>query len=142
MKPSDFEVIMRKKYEKRTRSDDYVKEAAEDYRFIKHFKNYLKEVKAYTDKKELFHYGLPYYNHKENELEFNLDKFEDFLETKKVNFKERVDLVLKVQTVLKAKRNRGKFKEKSCVAWRIKNADIKKEDLIVEGEFKEITNDS
>ena len=138
MKPSDFEIVMRKKYEKRTRSEDYVKEASEDYRFIKHFKNYLKEVKAYTDKKELFYYGLPYYNHKENELEFNLDKFEDFLESKKVNFKERVDLVLKVQTVLKAQRNRGKFKEKSCVAWRIKNANVKQEDLIVEGEFKEL----
>jgi|TARA_R100001163_G_C5062758_1_gene199889 hypothetical protein len=141
MKPADFEIIMRKKYEKRTRSADYVKEAAEDYRFIKHFKNYLKEVKAYTDKKELFHYGLPYYNPTLKELEFNLDKFEDYLENKKVNFKDRVDLVLKVQTVLKAHKNRGKYKEKSCVTWRIKDADVKQEDMILEGEFKELTSE-
>jgi|TARA_R100001530_G_scaffold80552_2_gene56242 hypothetical protein len=142
MKPSDFEIIMRKKYELRKRSADYVKEAAEDYRFLKHFKNYITQVKAYTDKKELFEYGFPYYNTQAHTLEFKLDKFEDYLEQKKANFKDRVDLVMKAQTILKAKRTNGKYKGKSCVSWKIEEKDIKQEDLIVEGEFKELTNDS
>jgi len=133
---------MRKKYELRKRSADYVKEAAEDYRFLKHFKNYITQVKAYTDKKELFEYGFPYYNTQAHTLEFKLDKFEDYLEQKKANFKDRVDLVMKAQTILKAKRTNGKYKGKSCVSWKIEEKDIKQEDLIVEGEFKELTNDS
>ena len=63
------------------------------------------------------------------------------MEAKKVNL-TRVDLVLKLQKVLKAKKNRGKYLEKSCVSWRIKNADIDKDDMIVEGEAKEITDGS
>ena len=61
MKPADFEEIMRRKYEAREKSNNYVEEAEEDLRFIKHFKNYISEEKAYT-KKELAYFGLPYYN--------------------------------------------------------------------------------
>jgi hypothetical protein len=141
MKPSDFEIIMRKKYEVRTQSKDYVEEANKDLIFIKHFKNYIRQVKAFTDKKELANYQLPYYNPNTTALEFNLDAFEDYLESKKVNI-ERVDLVLKLQRILKARKNRGKWKGKSCVSWRIENAEIAKEDMILEGEFKEVTNES
>ena len=52
MKPADFEEIMRRKYEAREKSSNYVEEAEEDLRFIKHFKNYISEEKAYTTKKE------------------------------------------------------------------------------------------
>ena len=141
MKVGDFESIMRRKYEAREKSTDYVEDAEEDLRFVKHFDNYIKQVKAYTDKKELAHYGLPYFNQNNKDLEFKLDNFEDYLEAKKVNL-TRVDLVLKLQKVLKAKKNRGKYLEKSCVSWRIKNADIDKDDMIVEGEAKEITDGS
>ena len=74
-----------------------------------------------------------------NILEFNLDKFEDYLHRQKVNL-PRVDLVIKCQQILEAKKNHGKFDKKSCVSWRV-NKTIDKEDLIVEGEYKEITNE-
>ena len=70
--------------------------------FIKHFKNYISEEKAYTTKKELAYFGLPYYNTQKNILEFNLDKFEDYLQKQKINL-PRVDLVIKCQNILKAK---------------------------------------
>ena len=54
---------------------------------------------------------------------------------------ERVDLVMKVQNILKAQKYHGKYKEKSCVTWRIKDADVKQEDMILEGEFKELTSE-
>ena len=79
MPVKEFEEIMRRKYEAREKSDQYVEEAEEDLRFVKHFKNYISEQKAYTNKKELAHFGLPYYNQSNNILEFNLDKFEDYL---------------------------------------------------------------
>ncbi len=37
------------------------------------------KVMADRIKKELAHFGLPYYNQSNNILEFNLDKFEDYL---------------------------------------------------------------
>ena len=39
MKPTDFEEIMRRKYEAREKSKDYVEDAEEDLRFVKHFKS-------------------------------------------------------------------------------------------------------
>ena len=39
---------MRLKYESRSKSDEYVEEAQEDNRFIKNFKNYIAEEKAYN----------------------------------------------------------------------------------------------
>jgi hypothetical protein len=76
-----------------------------------------------------------------NILEFNLDKFEDYLHKQKVNL-PRVDLVIKCQNILKAKKNHGKFGTKSCVSWRITNQKIDKEDLIVEGEYQEVISET
>ena len=73
MPPKDFEVIMRQKYESRKKSEDYVDEADGQLVFKKYFINYIKQTKAYTDKKELAHYGLPYFSKNKNSLEFNLD---------------------------------------------------------------------
>lgn len=140
MKQNEFDQIMRLKYESRSKSDEYVEEAQEDNRFIKNFKNYIAEEKAYTNKKELAYFGMPYYNIDKRILEFNLDKFEDYLHRQKINL-ARVDLVIKCQSILKAKKNHGKFGDKSCVSWRILNQDLDKEDLIVDGEYKEIAND-
>ena len=140
MPPKDFETIMRRKFEGREKSTHYVSEAEEDNKIIKHFTNYITEVKAYTNKKELALYGMPYFNTKTSELDFKLDKFEDYLQRQKVNL-PRVDLVLKVQRILKAVKNRGKYDNKSCVSWTIKDHYIEKEDLIVEGEYEEIENE-
>jgi len=57
---------------------------------------------------------------------------------------ERVDLVLNIQKILKAKKIRGRIKDRSCVRWRIDQYDMPSEDLIIEGEateVKEITDD-
>ena len=83
---------------------------------------------------------LFFYNQSSNILEFNLDKFEDYLHRQKINL-PRVDLVIKCQNILKAKKNHGKFENKSCVSWRMINQTIEVEDLIVEGEFKEIVSE-
>ena len=80
---------------------------------------------------------------KKKYIEFNLNDFEDYLEEKKINM-ARVDLVLKVQKILKASKVKGKINDKSCVRWRIQKYDVPKEDLIIEGEaveVKEKTND-
>ena len=58
MKAADFETIMRRKFEGREKSTHYVSEAEEDNKIIKHFTNYITEVKAYTNKKELALYGI------------------------------------------------------------------------------------
>jgi len=141
MTPKDFEEIMRRKYEAREKSKDYVEDAEEDLRFVKHFKNYISEEKAYTNKKELAYFGMPYFNQEKNILEFNLDKFEDYLHKQKVNL-PRVDLVIKCQRILKAKKNHGKFGDKSCVSWRILNQEIDKDDLIIDGEYKELPDET
>ena len=143
MTPKDFEEIMRRKYEAREKSKDYVKEAEEDLRFVKHFKNYITEEKVYTNKKELAYFGMPYFNQEKSILEFNLDKFEDYLHKQKVNL-PRVDLVIKCQRILKAKRKHGKFgkEQKSCVSWRILDQEIDKDDLIVDGEYKELPDET
>jgi len=140
MKVTDFEEIMRRKYEAREKSKDYVEDAEEDLRFVKHFKNYITEEKVYTNKKELAYFGMPYFSQEKSTLEFNLDKFEDYLHRQKVNL-QRVDLVIKCQNILKAKKNHGKFENKSCVSWRILDQAVDTEDIIVEGEFKEITDE-
>ena len=56
----------------------------------------------------------------------------------KVNLK-RVDLVLNIQDILKAKNIHGKYKGKSLVSWRIKNPELAQEDIILEGEYTEET---
>ncbi len=134
MKPVDFEKIMRRKYEERTKSEDYVEEADENLKFIKYFKNYITKVKAYGDKKELYLHKLPYFNQEENSLYFNLDSFEDYLESQKIKI-ARVDLVMKIQDVLKSKKNKGKYENKSLVCWQIKDFDLNPQDVLLEGEI-------
>ena len=71
-------------------------------------------------------------------LEFDLDSFEDFLVKRRVKIK-RVDLVLDIKKILKARKIRGKDKEdRSCVTWRIDDYDLPREDLVVEGESEEV----
>ena len=146
MIPKDYEDIMRKKYESRIKSKEYEDEASEDLVFKKRFINYVKLKGLDTDKKNLLEYNTPYAGEQDGSIEFNLTDFEDYLETKRVNIK-RVDLVLNVQKILKAKKIKGKVnmgteekKEyKSCVSWRIKDFSIDNKDLTIEGEVDEVT---
>ena len=140
MKPKDFETIMRQKYLNRKRAGDYVEEAEEDYKFKKYFSNYLNKQGVYMDKSNLAVYKLPYFNDKNNSLEFNLDHFEDELEKNRINL-PRVDLVLKVQRVLKAKKYHGKHDNKSCVSWKVEGQEVNKGALLIEGEYVEITGE-
>jgi len=142
MKEKEFDDIMRLKFESRLISKDYVEEADENLIFKKNFNNYIKETKAYTSKKELSNYGLPYFNVKRGQLEFDLDNFEDYLHKQRINM-QRVDLVLKVQRILKARKIKGKVDNKSCVSWRVFNYGLDKNDLIIEGESQDIpTNET
>lgn len=146
MKEVEFIEMMKAKFEARTKATDYDPESSEDIRFIGWFNSFIEKHKAYTDKKELADFGLPYYNLKNNSLEFNLNKFDGFLVDKRINL-ARVDLVLKVKKILKAKKYRGKHNEKSCTSYKIEKFNISKNDLIIEGEAQEIeerliTNDS
>ena len=138
-----FNDMMRKKFNARTQSEDYVEEAAEDMVFIKYFQQYIHKEQAYTDSSSLLEYKRPHFHLKKRYLEFNLNSFEDFLVEKRVGT-ERVDLILNLQRILKAKKIRGKIKEKSCVRWRIDEYNVPQDDLIIEGEateMKEITDD-
>jgi hypothetical protein len=137
MKAAQFEEIMRMKFESRTKSKDYVVEAAESNKIKKHFTNYIKLKKAYTSKSELFNYGNPYLNQRADELEFSLNGFEDYLEEQRVGYKKRVDLVLLVQDVLNARRKTGTYLTKSLVSWVIKNPEIQNEDILLAGESEE-----
>ena len=137
MKPVEFEKIMRAKYEARSRSENYVEEANENLRFKKYFKSYIRKEKAYTDKKELYNHKLPYFDLGKSSIQFNLDMFEDYLESQKINMK-RVDLVMKIQMILEGKKIHGKdSNNKSFVYWKIDKPDIDKEDILVEGEVVE-----
>ena len=73
-----------------------------------------------------------------------MNNFEDYLsDIKRINL-ERVDLVMKIQRILQARKIKGKVEDKSCVRWRITNYNIPQESLIIEGEaveVKEITDD-
>ena len=143
MKKNDFDKVMRMKFDARSYSSDYVEEAAEDMVFIKYFGQYVHKEQAYTDSASLLEYKRPHFNLEKKYLEFNLDNFEDFLVEKKVRM-ARVDLVLKIQKILRAKKIKGKINSKSCVRWRISDYDIPRDDLIVEGEaieVKEISHD-
>ena len=137
MKPTDFETIMRKKYENRTQSENYDEDSNEDLVFIKYFSQYIKNQSAFTDKINLLQYKRPHFDVTKQSLEFNLGAFEDFLVEKRVNYK-RVDLVMNIQKILKAKKYRGKIKNKSCVSWRIENYNLAKEDLVIDGEYEEL----
>ena len=68
--------------------------------------------------------------------------FEDYLHKQRINM-QRVDLVLKVQRILKARKIKGKVDNKSCVSWRVFNYGLDKNDLIIEGESQDIpTNET
>jgi|TARA_R110002049_G_scaffold195525_1_gene364650 hypothetical protein len=138
MTPKQFEEIMKMKFETRVQSKDWEDDADNNLVFKKYFTSYISRVKAYTNKKELAIYKSPYFNQQKNYLEFNLDHFEDYLHSQKVNL-ERVDLVLKIQDILQAKKNRGKYLGKSCPAWKINNPELPIEDLVIEGEYIEET---
>ena len=136
---------MKIKFDARSYSDDYVEEAAEDMKFIKHFEHYLKTTQASTNKDSLIEYKRPHYNQGKKYLEFNLDNFEDYLnEIRRIDM-PRVDLVMKIQRVLLAKKIKGKIEEKSFVRWRIRDYEIAQDSLIIEGEateVKEITDET
>ena len=136
MTAKQYEEIMKMKFASRSQSDDWDEEADSNMTFKKYFNNYINKVKAFTDKKELANYQMPYFNQKKNFLEFNLNNFEDYLNSQKINM-ERVDLVLKMQTILNAKKHRGKYLGKSCVSWKIESPDLIAEDIVIEGEYHE-----
>jgi len=143
MKPVDFDKVMKMKFEARSTSDEYVEEAAEDMVFIKHFGQYISKKGAHSDTNSLLIYKRPYFSMEKKYIEFNLNDFEDYLEERRIRM-ARVDLVLKVQKVLKAAKIKGKINNKSCVRWRIPKYEVPKEDLIIEGEaieMKEKTDD-
>ena len=144
MKPVEFEKTMKRKFEERKKSKLYVAEADESYRFKKLFRQYLSEETVYEDKKALASHGSPFQNIEKNYLEFSLNGFEDFLERKRA-YKNRTDLVIDCQKILKARRINGKYDGRSCVSWRIDNFKYDERDIILEGEaeeVKEITHDS
>ena len=136
MTAKQYEEIMKMKFASRSQSKDWDEEADGNMTFKKYFNNYINKVKAFTDKKELANYQMPYFNQKKNFLEFNLNNFEDYLHSQKINM-ERVDLVLKMQTILNAKKNKGKYLGKSCVSWKIESPDLIAEDIVIEGEYHE-----
>lgn len=131
MKPNDFAAIMKRKFEERGKSADYVEEANENLVFVKYFEQYIAYKSAFTDKKNLLEFQLPYYDMRAEELEFNLNAFEDFLEARRITMK-RVILVRKCQKVLKAKKNKGKVGSKSCVSWKIKDYKLDPENLTID----------
>ena len=133
MNTKEFEEMMIAKFYSREKSKDYVKEAEEDSQFKMFFLNYLDNKGVYTNKEQLAIYKLPYFNHDKSSIEFDLNNFEQELIKNRVNLK-RVDLVQKVQSVLKAKKNKGKFNNKSCVSWIINGEQTDNHKLIWEGE--------
>ena len=133
MTPKEFEEIMMAKFYNREKSKEYVKEAEEDSRFKMFFLDYLDTKGVYMDKEQLAIYKLPYYNQEKRTIEFDLNNFEKELMKNRINLK-RQDLVHKVQTILKGERDRGKYKNKSCVAWVIKGEEVEDNKLIWEGE--------
>lgn len=133
MTPKEFEEIMMAKFYNREQSKEYVKEAEEDSRFKMFFVDYLDTKGVYTDKEQLAVYKLPYYNQEKQRIEFDLNNFEKELMKNRINLK-RQDLVHKVQTILKGEKDKGKYKNKSCVAWVINGEKIEDNKLIWEGE--------
>ena len=133
MTPKEFEEIMMAKFYSREQSKEYVKEAEEDSRFKMFFLDYLDTKGVYMDKEQLAVYKLPYYNQEKRTIEFDLNNFEKELMKNRINLK-RQDLVHKVQTILKGERDRGKYKNKSCVSWVIKGEEVEDNKLIWEGE--------
>tara|TARA_R110002020_G_scaffold143285_1_gene315514 strand:+ start:401 stop:1852 length:1452 start_codon:yes stop_codon:yes gene_type:complete len=136
----DYDPMMKPKFDAREKSKDYVKEAEEDYKFKRMFMDYLDAKGVYTDKEQLAIHKMPYYNERKLRIEFNLDNFEKELAKNRINL-ERVDLVIKIQNILKAKKNHGDYKGKSCVSWLIEFPEgLTNNKIIWEGESIEIEN--
>ena len=133
MSPKQFEETMMAKFYNREKSKDYVQEAEEDSQFKMFFLNYLETQGTYLDKQQLAVYHLPYYNTEKSTIEFDLNNLEKDLMKNRINLK-RVDLVHKLQNILKAKKQRGKYNNKSCVSWVIEGNLIEEGKLIWEGE--------
>jgi|TARA_B100000900_G_scaffold391228_1_gene385651 hypothetical protein len=133
MKAIDFEKMMMTKFYARKFSKNYVKEAEDKEQFKRIFLDYLDVKGVYTDKEQLFIHKLPYFNDKKSTIEFDLNNFEKELIKNRINL-QRVDLVNKLQTILKAKRDRGKYKGKSCIAWVIEGEKTNNQKIIWEGE--------
>ena len=132
-KAKEFENMMIAKFATRGYSKDYVKEAEDDEQFKSMFLSYIEVKGVYTDKEQLAVHKMPYYNKENHSIEFNLDNFEKELLKNRVSIK-RVDLVNKVQSILKAKKNRGKYDNKSCVSWVIQGEPTDNNKIIWEGE--------
>ena len=133
MKAVEFEKMMMAKFYARKFSKNYVKEAEDKEQFKRIFLDYLDVKGVYTDKEQLFVHKLPYFNDKKSTIEFDLNNFEKELVKNRINL-QRVDLVNKLQTILKAKRDRGKYKGKSCIAWVIEGEKTNNQKIIWEGE--------
>ena len=133
MKAVEFEKMMMAKFYARKFSKNYVKEAEDKEQFKRIFLDYLDVKGVYTDKEQLFVHKLPYFNDKKSRIEFDLNNFEKELMKNRVNLK-RQDLVHKVQTILKGEKDKGKYKNKSCVAWVINGEEVEDNKLIWEGE--------
>ena len=148
MKPVDYEKIMKIKFDQRKKAhlEDYIfdEDANEDTKFMKNFFKFLSRDKIYLDKQELANHQLSYYEKNLDQLHINIDRYEDFLEEKKINIK-RVDLIKKFKDIFKAKKINGKYKGKSCVSWVIENPgnwiDIKAEGMLLEAEDAEIVTE-
>ena len=76
---------------------------------------------------------MPYYNKENNWIEFDLNNFEKELAKNRVTMK-RVDLCRNMQTYLKAGKYKGKYKDKSCVSWKIEGEPTDSNKIIWEGE--------
>jgi hypothetical protein len=96
MKPADYEKIMKIKFDQRrkTELENYIfeEDATEDTKVIKHFIKFLSRDKVYVNKQELADHQLCYYEKNLDQLHININRYEDYLEEKRINIK-RVDLI-------------------------------------------------
>jgi hypothetical protein len=136
-KSKEYEDMMAAKFSAREYSKDFVEEANEEFKFKRMFSDYLSTRGVFTDKTQLAIYGQPYFDSRNNRIEFKLDGFERELVKQKVNM-DRVDLVMKCINILKAKKNRGKWENKSCVSWVIQGDKVEDKKIIWEGEAIDI----
>ena len=132
-KAKEYEDMMAAKFSAREYSKDFVEEANEEFKFKRMFLDYLEARGIYTNKEQLAKYGEPYFDKKNNRIEFKLDGFEREMAKQRINM-DRVDLVMKCINVLKAKKNRGKWQGKSCVSWSIQGNKNENDKIIWEGE--------
>ena len=131
-KAKEYEDMMAAKFSAREYSKDFVEEANEEFKFKRMFLDYLEARGIYTSKEQLAKYGEPYFDKKNNRIEFKLDGFEREISKQRLNM-DRVDLVMKCINILKAKKNRGKWEGKSCVSWSIQVNKNENDKIIWEG---------